>query len=116
MQENLADWIFAKERVAGDTEIVRIDDTYIYVLYYVSTNSPEWKLEIKNTLTSQNMTAYIEEISADCEVKDTKGNLRYLEIRAQEEAAAAQASLEAEGTEPAESSDTGVASEATDEQ
>jgi len=116
MQENLADWIFAKERVAGDTEIVRIDDTYIYVLYYVSTNSPEWKLEIKNTLTSQNMTAYIEEISADCEVKDTKGNLRYLEIRAQEEAAAAQASLEAEGTESAESSDTGVASEATDEQ
>lgn len=94
MQENLASWIFAKERAAGDTEIIQVDDTYTYVVYYVGANSPEWKLEIKNTLTSENMSAYIEEISADCEVKDPKGNLKYIEIRAQEEAAA-QASLEA---------------------
>lgn len=101
MQENLAGWIFDEERAAGDTEIIQIDDTYTYVVYYVGTNSPEWKLEIKNTLTSQNMSAYIEEISADCEVKDPKGNLKYIEIRAQEEAAA-QASAEASGTETAE--------------
>lgn len=101
MQEKLASWIFAKERAAGDTEIVQVDETHIYVMYYVGANSPEWKLEIKNTLTTQNMTAYIEEISADCEVKDTKGNLKYIEIRAQEEAAA-QASAEAAGTESGE--------------
>ncbi len=98
MQEILASWVFAAERATGDTEIIQMDDTYTYILYYVGTNSPEWKLDIKNTLTSENMSAYIEEISADCEVKDSKGNLKYIEIRAQEEAAA-KASAEAAGTE-----------------
>lgn len=96
MQENLAGWIFDEQRAAGDTEIIQIDDTYTYVIYYVGTNNPEWKLEIKNTLTSQNLSAYIEEISADCEVKDPKGNLKYIEIRAQEEAQAAESTAESE--------------------
>lgn len=101
MKDVLADWMFAEERVAGDTEIIKIDDTYTYVGYFLSKNRPEWMINIETTLASEDMAAYIEEISANSTIDDPKGNLKYIEIRKQEEAAAAE-STEVEAVEATE--------------
>lgn len=105
MPEELGSWVFDASRVAGDTTAVDVtgDDgtTYHYVMYYVGQNDPIWKLSINNTLTQENMYTYLEEISADFEVQDPKGNLNYLTIQAEEAAVAeaSAASSEAAGTE-----------------
>ncbi len=101
MNQNLANWMFAKERVTGDTEIIKIDDTYTYVGYFLAKNRPEWMLNIENTLINETMAEYIEEISGDCTIDDPKGNLKYIEIRKQEEAAAVE-STEVEAVEATE--------------
>lgn len=81
LPDALNEWLFDQSRAAGDTAaITSEEDGYTYVLYYVGTNDPEWKLSIRNTLLSETMTAYMEEISAGIEVEDNKGNLNYLTI------------------------------------
>lgn len=91
MPEELGSWVFDASRVAGDTTAVDVTaedgtTTYHYVMYYVGQNDPIWKLSINNTLTQENMYNYLEEISADFEVQDPKGNLNYLKVQESEEA------------------------------
>lgn len=96
--EELAEWVFAEGRVAGDTAAIDIplDDTTTYhcVLYYIGKNEPIWKLSIDNTLSQERMAAYLDEISAAVVVEDPKGNLNYAKVQASQEA-----SSEATGTE-----------------
>ena len=47
-------------------------------MYYVGQNDPEWKLSIKNTLTSTAMTEYVNGLVEDVEVEDPKKHLAYL--------------------------------------
>lgn len=84
----VAGWIFADERKAGDTGYVTAEDGYTYVMYYVGQGDPEWKVSIGNTLLYQAQQEYTDSISENVVVEDPKGNLRFLQIRAEEEAAA----------------------------
>lgn len=93
MTEELSNWIFDNSRQAGDTVAITVSDTS-YVLYYIGQDQPEWKINIKNTLVSQAMSQYIEDITADVTVEDPKGKLNYLKVQAEESAAAETATAE----------------------
>ena len=86
MTEELSSWIFDSSRQAGDTVAITVSDT-TYVLYYIGQDQAEWKINIKNTLVSQAMTKYIDDITADITVEDPKGKLNYLKVQAEESAA-----------------------------
>ena len=86
MTEELSNWIFDSSRQAGDTVAITVSDT-TYVLYYIGQDQAEWKINIKNTLVSQAMTKYIDDITADITVEDPKGKLNYLKVQAEESAA-----------------------------
>ena len=88
MTTELKDWIFDSSRKSGDTVSITITDDATYVLYYVGQNQPEWKISIKNTLVSQAMSQYIQDITADVTVEDPKGKLNYLKVQEEESAAA----------------------------
>ncbi len=94
MTEELSSWIFDSSRQAGDTVSITITDDATYVLYYIGQDQPEWKISIKNTLVSQAMSQYIEDITADITVEDPKGKLNYLKVQAEESAAAETATAE----------------------
>ena len=113
--EQIAEWLFDAGRKAGDTTVITTEEGYTYVLYYVGSNEPEWILDVRNTVLSDVMEAYLEEISADAEVEDSKGNLEYLKKQAAEDAEAEESSAEnsEDGTEDsAEESDTADSTEA----
>lgn len=93
MTEELSNWIFDNSRQAGDTVAITVSDT-TYVLYYIGQDQPEWKINIKNTLVSQAMSQYVEDITADITVEDPKGKLNYLKVQAEESAAAETATAE----------------------
>lgn len=84
-QEELAAWIFDKARTAGDTAVVSTEQGYSYVLYYVGTNDPKWRIDIADTLLADIMTQYLDEICDKVDVEDSKGNLNYLKVEAQQE-------------------------------
>lgn len=106
LNKNLADWLYAEGRKAGDVEIIPIDETYTYVVYFIGQDRPEWQLDIESTLSDETMTAYVEEISADCEVVDTYDNLPYIKKREAQEAAEAESQAQEEsGEEPEEESE-----------
>ena len=94
MTEELSNWIFDSSRQAGDTVSIAITDDATYVLYYIGQDQPEWKINIKNTLVSQAMTQYIDDITADITVEDPKGKLNYLKVQAEESATAETAAAE----------------------
>ena len=94
MTEELKDWIFDSSRQAGDTVSITIAEDATYVLYYVGQDQPEWKINIKNTLVSQAMSQYVEDITANVTVEDPKGKLNYLKVQAEESAAAETATAE----------------------
>lgn len=88
MTAELSDWIFDSSRQAGDTVAITVSDATTYVLYYVGQDQPEWKISIKNTLVSQAMSEYLQNITADITVEDPKGKLNYLKVQAEESTAA----------------------------
>ena len=103
LDEGLANFLFADDTKPGAVEIIPAgaDDTVnSYVLYYIGENRPEWKLSIENTLTNQNMTDYVNELTKDVVVTAPKGNLPFIRIREEE----AKASEEAAQSEDAENS------------
>ena len=78
----LSDWIFAGHK-SGDTTALTDSDAN-YVLYYVGDGRPEWQVKISNTLTTEAMSAYLDDIKASYEVSDPKGHLAYLKAEAEE--------------------------------
>lgn len=99
--ELLNDWVFAGERKTGDTVTIT-DQGVTYVLYYVSQGRPEWQASIANTLLSDAMSAYMEEIQENCQVSDPKGRLVYLrtpEPQAEDTAPADEGTEGTDGTE-----------------
>lgn len=113
----LADWVNESTRTAGDTTVVTPENSEnTYVAYYVGTNDAEWVLNIRNTLLSQSMSEYMETTLGEINVEDPKKHLRYLQVRAEEEAAAASEALnesseEGESTEGSAESSEGDAGE-----
>ncbi len=80
MDEALSSWIFDSARQPGDTTAITLEEGFGYVFYYVGANEPEYKLSIRNTLLSQTMDEYLEEISRDITVEDPKRHLAYLYV------------------------------------
>lgn len=117
MPEVLSEWLFDANRAEGDTVSITTEDGYTYVIYYMGNNKPEWYMSIRSTLLSETMTAYLEEISADVTVEDTKGNLNYLKVEAEASAAAAETETPeaGDGTEVTGETDNENSTAATDE-
>ncbi len=76
--ESLVDWLFVQEREIGDAEVIPVNDTYTYVIYYKGQNKPEWVIDADDKIVSNDMTEYMNEITVGFEVLDTKGHLKYL--------------------------------------
>jgi hypothetical protein len=82
MDEDLADWLFDESRQYGDTTSIVAYDGYTYIAYFVGNGDPEWKVSIRNTLTSESMSEYLQEISDAVTLEDPNGNLNYLKVEA----------------------------------
>ncbi len=109
MNEDMNAWMADASRQKGDTAAFTDDNGYHYVLYYLGTNDPAWKLDIYDLLLSETMSEYLDTIIEGIAVEDPKGNLNYLKVEAEaaasSEAAAAQeesAEESAEGSETQE--------------
>lgn len=77
--EDMADWIFDDGRREGDTTVIKPEtEEYTYVIYYAGQNKEEWVLDIRNTLLSQKVSDYMDELLETIEVADPKGHLAYL--------------------------------------
>ena len=88
LDAELSDWIFNESRQAGDTGYISVESTGTnYVVYYVGEGDPSWKADIKSTLSSEAQNDYIDNLTENATVEDPKGNLNYLKVQAQNEAA-----------------------------
>lgn len=82
MSEEMNAWMADASRQAGDAAAFTEESGYNYVLYYVGTNDPAWRLDIHDLLLNQTMADYMENIEETVAVEDPKGNLNYLKIEA----------------------------------
>lgn len=98
LSDEINAFLFAKDTKPGMADVVSMSDASSYVMYYVGENTPTWKNDITNTLTSDKMNEYVNELIKDCAVEDPKGNLKYIKIREEEEKKAAEA-IESDSTE-----------------
>ena len=114
VSDELKDWMTDSSRVQGDTAVIAPEgESYTYVVYFIGTNEAEWMKSIKNTLLTDIMADYLEEITANYSVEDSRNNLNYLKIEAAESAAAAaseSASAETDASTESGSTDTTDAS------
>ena len=107
-------WIRDEARAVGDTAVISPEgEENTFVVYYSGTNEAEWILSIRQTLIGQRMNEYVEELTADGKVEDPKGNLRYLKVQAEAEAAAQESSAAAEGEGSSEDAGSEEGSEAS---
>ncbi|MCH5343921.1 MAG: hypothetical protein J1E64_07770 [Acetatifactor sp.] len=86
MDKTLSSWIYDSARQPGDTASISIEEGSDYVLYYIGTNNPTYKLEISSILLSNTIEEYMAQISKDLEVSDPKHNLNYLYVEAESSA------------------------------
>ena len=114
VSDELKDWMTDSSRVQGDTAVIAPEgESYTYVVYFIGTNEAEWMKSIKNTLLTDIMADYLEEITANYSVEDSRNNLNYLKVEAAESAAAAaseSASAETDASTESGSTDTTDAS------
>lgn len=114
VSDELKDWMTDSSRVNGDTAVIAPEgESYTYVVYFIGTNEAEWMKSIKNTLLTDIMADYLEEITANYSVEDSRNNLNYLKVEAAESAAAAaseSASAETDASTESGSTDTTDAS------
>lgn len=90
MSEELSDWLNDGTRAYGDTAVITPENEGItYVFYYLSVGDPEWKVAIREILLNDIMNEYVSGLTDGMKIEDPHHNLNYLEIRAQEAAAAA---------------------------
>lgn len=82
VNEEIYTWMSAAERKAGDTMAINIEEEANYVLYYVGESDPKWKNLIRESLLSEAMTAYLEELTGKYTILDPDGNLKYLTVEA----------------------------------
>ena len=81
MVETVNDWLFADGRQAGDTGVISSDYGY-HIMYFVGADDlMNWQADIKDTLVSDKMQEYMENLTADIEVKDPHHHLDYIEKR-----------------------------------
>lgn len=87
MTDSLGGWLFDGARTSGETAVITGGENEgSYVVYYMGENKPEWFLSIRNTLLSERMNAYLEEISQGYDVTNARGNLKYVKLLEAQEA------------------------------
>ena len=86
--ETMQAWVFADGRAAGDCEVVNETNGTSFVIYYVGESNPKWYNTIKNDLRSVAVNDYVTNLKENCQVSDPYKNLHYLEVEAEEKAAA----------------------------
>lgn len=90
MSEELSGWLSDKSRAYGDTVVITPENEAItYVFYYLGAGDPEWKVSVRAILLDEIMSEYVSSLTDGMIIDDPHHNLNYLEIRAQEAAAAA---------------------------
>lgn len=90
VEQEISDWLTDSARKNGDTSVITPSGGDVtYVFYYIGAGEPVWKTKIRDILINEVKTDYVASLVGDMTVEDPHHNLRYLEIRAQEEAAAA---------------------------
>ena len=72
------DWCFAEGRKAGDTGIVFNENTGYHVMYFVGEDIPYWKVEVKNTLTSNDFNAWVEGLYDSAEITRDDAGMKYV--------------------------------------
>lgn len=82
VNEEIYTWMSAVDRKAGDTMAINIEEEANYVLYYVGQSDPKWKILIRESLLSEEMTAYLEELASKYSIEDPDGKLKYLTAEA----------------------------------
>lgn len=111
MPAEMTEWIYDSGRMKGETAVISPEnDDVTYVIYYIGTNDPQWKLDIYSVLLQETMTEYMDSIIEGLEVEDPHNHLHYLEVQAQEETQTADDFGEEDG-EPADDSDPDGSSE-----
>lgn len=111
----LQDWLFDSTRTKGDTTVISPEDTeYTYVVYYVGTGEEEWILNIRNLLLSQREQEYLDELSANADIRDPKKNLNYLKVQ-EEQAAGSGSGEEDSGNESSGESQEDSGSESSED-
>ena len=99
----LQDWIFSTERKAGDVAVITPEgDSYAYVVYYVAPNKAEYILEIQDEITNERMNEYMDAIIEKVVVEDPKDNLKYPELKEEEEALTAEQNAATDASSSAE--------------
>lgn len=78
LPEGMDDWAGDSARKAGDTFAINVEGDTNYVCYYVGASDPSWKNSISDTLLSQVMANYLNDLSQGYEVKEGRGKLAYL--------------------------------------
>ena len=72
------DWCFAEGRKAGDTGIVFNENTGYHVMYFVGEDIPYWKVEVKNTLTSNDFNAWVDGLYDSAEIARDDAGMKYV--------------------------------------
>lgn len=80
VNEEIYNWMSAAERKAGDTFAINIEGEANYVLYYVGKSNPKWMGIISNTLLAEEMSLYMEELTAAYTIENLEGRLKYLTV------------------------------------
>ena len=85
LPENISEWLFSADRVAGETVAITAEDaSYSYIMYYIGENDPEWMLNIESSMVTEGMNNYLAECMEGITVEDPKGKLKYLTLEAAE--------------------------------
>ena len=74
--DTFTDWCLDSSRQPGDTGLVKNEGSSSqgwHVMYFVGWDDPTWKLSIRSTKASENMTQWLEELTADVEATQGSG-------------------------------------------
>lgn len=90
LAEEMSAWLTEEARAYGDTAVITpAGSSMTYVFYYIGVGDPVWKVDIRDILINNFKTEYVSSLTEGLTVADPHHYLHYLEVRAQEEAAAA---------------------------
>ena len=68
-------WCFDPARKSGDTGIVRTSYGY-HIIYFVKTDVAAWKVAVISTISSENVTKYMEDIVEPYPIKENERGIR----------------------------------------
>lgn len=74
--DTFTDWCLDSSRQPGDTGLVKNEGSSSqgwHVMYFVGWDDPTWKLSIRSTKASEDMTQWLEELTADVEATQGSG-------------------------------------------